>query len=777
MAAGTKGIRAGKAYVELFADNSKLVRGLRLAEKKLRAFGDRVGQLGKKLLQISSVAVLPMAAGAKVFADFERQMANVSTMLDDPTAHMDRFRQAIRQMAVEFGESTETLAGGLYDILSASVSPARALDVLTVAVKAAKGGMTDTKTAADAITTVLNAYSLSADRAADVSDLLFSIVKRGKTTFGQLAPSIGNVVTIAASAGVSFEELGAALAVMTRSGVQTDNAITALNAIISSFLKPSAEGATYARQLGFELSSATIQAEGLAGVFRRIAGLPPDAISNLFPNVRALKGVLPALQNISGFTEDMAIMAQRTGAANTAYEKMAGTLAESFKRVKQAGLLVLSVVGESLADSLKKVSDRIVKLARMVAELVSKNRDLVVAVAKVIAVVAVAGVALVTLGLTIKALAVGFGGVAAVVGVFGKVFRLVTTVLSLVLSPLGLVIAAVTALGGVLLYFTGAGGAAVDWLKDKFQTLKKEMTTALGGIADALAAGDISLAARILWLTLKMQWQKGVNFLQDTWLRFKDFFLRIAYGAFYGVQAVWENVVHAITVGWIEGVAAMQKAWAHFSAWHAGAVENTAQWIAKKWLWLQSKFDDSIDLNFATKYLEQESQQQFDKIAADRQQALNEAEGQRVSMHQAAQQEHQQNLTQIGQAYEQQSQQVQNQHDQRMRQAEAELAQARQEWTDAIAAARQKRQAQAEGGPDKPSGIEELIGKVQSALKGVGDLVAQRAITVTGTFNAAEVSRFGAGGPAERTAVAAEETARNTRKLVDAAKNGGVTFT
>ena len=143
--------------------------------------------------------------------------------------------------------------------------------------------MTDTGTAADAITTILNAYGMSADRAGEVSDLLFSIVKRGKTTFAELAPSIGLVATTAATAGVSTEELGAALATMTRSGVKTDNAITAVQAIISSFLKPAAEASDYARSLGFEMSVATLRAEGLEGIFKKISQLPPDAIAKLFP--------------------------------------------------------------------------------------------------------------------------------------------------------------------------------------------------------------------------------------------------------------------------------------------------------------------------------------------------------------------------------------------------------------------------------------------------------------------------------------------------------------
>ena len=291
-------IRAGAAYVELYLNSNRLVRGMNIAEKRLKAFGDTVGNLGRKLLMASAAMAVPFVGGVKVFADFEEQMANVSTMLDKPEQHMDRFRAGIRKMSVDFGESTDTLAGGLYDILSASIAPEKALNVLGVAAKAARAGLTDTKTAADAITTILNSYGLSADNAASVSDLLFATVKRGKTTFAELAPAIGMVATTAASGGVPLEEMGAALATMTRNGVRTENAVVALNAIISSFLKPQKKAVDEAKKLGFEMSTATLKSEGLAGVFARISKLPPDAIAKLFPNVRALRGVLPALRKI-----------------------------------------------------------------------------------------------------------------------------------------------------------------------------------------------------------------------------------------------------------------------------------------------------------------------------------------------------------------------------------------------------------------------------------------------------------------------------------------------
>jgi len=368
-------IRAGRATVEL-TTKDRLERGLARARARLLAFGREVRSLGSGMLTAGVGVLAPLGLAAKAFADFERQMANVATMLDRPAEHMERFKRGIRDMAAEFGESTEALAGGLYDILSASVEPAKALKVLGAAVKAAKAGMTDTKTAADALTTVLNAYGLSADEVGRVSDVLFNVVKRGKTTFAELAPTVGLVASTAASAGVSLEEFGAALATMTRNGVRTENAVTALNAILSTFMKPSKEAADLARRLGFEMSAATLKTEGLAGVFQRIASLNPNQIAQLFPNVRAIRGVMPALRDLRGFLDDVQRMG-RTGATEEAYRKMAGTLSHAFNQIKQAAVVAAGEIGEALAGSIQNLVQRVRQWLDEAVAWVRQNRELI----------------------------------------------------------------------------------------------------------------------------------------------------------------------------------------------------------------------------------------------------------------------------------------------------------------------------------------------------------------------------------------------------------------
>lgn len=483
MASKAGAIRAGRTFVEVFTDLTELKKGLRKATRHLKAFGASVASVGRDMLRTATMMATPLAIGAKVFADFEQQMASVSTMVVDTGAHMDRFREDVRRLSVEFGESTETLSKGLYDILSASVAPSKAISVLNASVKAAKAGMTDTAVAADVITTILNAYGLAAERATDVSDLLFSVVFRGKTTFAELAPTIGMVATTAATANVSLEEMGAALATMTRAGVRTEQAVVALNAIITGFLKPSADAANYARLLGFELSSSTIAAEGLAGVFRRISALPTEAIATLFPNVRALRGVLPALKQMQGFTEDLKIMGDRVGKTEEAFAKMTTTLTYAFNQVRQAVNYVISTIGEGLAPLLKDAKDWIMTMLADIGEWIKDNQELLKTYAKIVVGIGAFGAALLAVGKIAFSVGTIIWTTTKAVGALGAAFNLIAA------HPIILVFAAITA--GVVLLIS-----AVKRLTDTTAQLESSMNKQLR-VRDQERQADVDKLRRL----------------------------------------------------------------------------------------------------------------------------------------------------------------------------------------------------------------------------------------------------------------------------------------
>ena len=171
-------------------------------------------------------------------------------------------------------------------------------------------------------------------------------------------------------------------------------------------------------------------------------------------------------------------------------------------------------VGATLAPLLTQVADAIMRAAKTTSDWIGRNKGLVVTIFKVGAAILAGGAALVVLGGAISGLGVVLGGIATLITAAGAAIGTLGTILASLLSPIGLVIGGLGALAAYIIYATGAGGDALAWLGDQFGVLKDTALAAWQGIGDAMAAGDLALAARIVWLTLKMEWQRGINFLE-----------------------------------------------------------------------------------------------------------------------------------------------------------------------------------------------------------------------------------------------------------------------
>jgi len=288
------------------------------------------------------------------FASFEKQLSMISTMLDEQTMHyMPAYSKQLRTMSIQFAEGTETLSKGTYDILSASIAAAKAMDTLAVSTIAAKAGFTDTAISGDAITTILNSYSIGAERAGNVSDKLFAIVKRGKTTYAELAPNIGKVAALASTAGESFDDLGASIATMTRAGVSTEITMTSIRAILLSFLKPQADSIEMAKKYKVELNSQTLKTIGLTGVIEKLKNATAEELAIIVPTSRAITGFAAAVQNATGLARDKELMLNSLGLTMEAYAKATDNLSFDLDQMNQILTQTKVIIGSQLAPTLR----------------------------------------------------------------------------------------------------------------------------------------------------------------------------------------------------------------------------------------------------------------------------------------------------------------------------------------------------------------------------------------------------------------------------------------
>lgn len=390
----------GEIWAEVGLNYAGLSQGMRDATAQVRTFdreinssfkaiatniGDSLSEAGRSL---SIGITVPLTAfgglAAKMSADFETAMANVWTITDISRQELEGFGREIEALSTRVPQSAKQLADGLYDAISSGIRDVGdAIGVVEIAAKAAQAGMSDTATAVDALTSVLNSYGLAADQAGVITDMMFRTVDRGKITFGELAGSIGQVISTAATAQVSFEEVAAAYATLTRGGIAASEASTAINQAILGIISPSKQAADYAKALGIEFDATALASKGLAGVLEDIyeaTGGNIDAITTLFPNVRSLKGVLGLLRNeMQDYVGDLNQMAMATGATEAAFAKQMETSAAKASLFKNEVAALTRSLGNELWPILISIMDALKPVIHAFTELPTSVKEAAVA--------------------------------------------------------------------------------------------------------------------------------------------------------------------------------------------------------------------------------------------------------------------------------------------------------------------------------------------------------------------------------------------------------------
>lgn len=264
-----------KLNIDNFASQLKTVEdSVKATQEKFSGFksvGDSLDSVGKSLtLGVTTPIVGAGTAAVKFATDMETSMAKVGTISDSSQMSIDDIRKALIDMSNQSGESTDILSEGLYDALSSGVQTKDAMDFLNVAVKDAKGGFTDTATAVDGLTSVLNGYGLQASDATKISNEMMVAQNLGKTTFGEMASVMGNVVPTANALKVKSDELFSSMAVLTANGIKTSESVTGLKAAFSNIVKPSKEASDAANTLGIKFTASEVASKGWKGFLMEI---------------------------------------------------------------------------------------------------------------------------------------------------------------------------------------------------------------------------------------------------------------------------------------------------------------------------------------------------------------------------------------------------------------------------------------------------------------------------------------------------------------------------
>ena len=350
--------KKGEVKVILGMSTAKFERGIKRSLARIKRFSARVKRVG--LIGAAAFAGIGFAVvkAAQSFAQFEKGLAKISTLLDNKTLPlMEEFGNDVRKLSLQFGQSTDAISAGLFTIISAQIKAKGATEVLTVATKLATAGFTTVDIATEALIRTMAGYNKEASEAMDVSDLLFKTMEKGLVTFEELAPNFGKVAGLAGKVGLSMEELGAAFAVISRQ-FQPEKTATAMRAILNAFLGATEAEKKFASEMfNVELSAAGLKKLGLEEVLLRLSKATADQTKKMFGNIRASGAMIVLLADIARFQDALAATTDRSGATMTALEKVLGKTFIALDRIKAAFKFLVDTIGEFAVST--KIFERI----------------------------------------------------------------------------------------------------------------------------------------------------------------------------------------------------------------------------------------------------------------------------------------------------------------------------------------------------------------------------------------------------------------------------------
>ncbi len=327
--------------------------------------------LGKAALAGTAAAFAAVAAaGTSAVSNavaFESQMQNVGTLLDgDVKGKLQSMGADLKKVSIETGVATSDLTDGLYQVVSAFGESAESVKQLEIAAKAAKAGNATTTDSVNLLSAVTKGYGdTSAEAMQKAADLAFATVKLGQTSFPELASSIGQVVPLASTLKVSEEELFGAMAALTGVTGGTAEVTTQLRATMQSFLSPGTEMSKALKKMGYESGAAALESEGLGGILSKLkeeVNGDEVAFANLFSSVEAKNAVLALTgAQAENFSEKTAAMAEASGIAQKAFDTQTDSVQAMAGRIKNAGSVMLTSIGEKTLPYIEKALDKLVE--------------------------------------------------------------------------------------------------------------------------------------------------------------------------------------------------------------------------------------------------------------------------------------------------------------------------------------------------------------------------------------------------------------------------------
>ncbi|MBQ9798842.1 MAG: phage tail tape measure protein [Thermoguttaceae bacterium] len=403
--ANVGGIRAGRAYVELYADASKLQRSLKAAESRLKSFGDSASSIGAQFMGLGVAASLPIAAAVRGFAAFDDQMRVVQAVSGSTAEEFAMLTERAKELGRTTSFTAAEVANAMAELGRAGFKAPQIDAAIDSVMNLSRATQTEIPLATEIAGNALRAFDLDASEMGRVCDVMTATANNSAQTLEDLGEAFKFVAPIAADAGLSIEDASKIVGTLANFGIKGSLAGTAFKNIQLKMADPKVQ-ASY-KELGVEVLNADDSLRNMADVLRDLgaatASMPNAEKLATYQKLFSMYGLSGGIKLTSAnFTEMYDAIDNAQGVAAETAATMDSGIGGAFRQTQSAVEGVAHAIGEALTPKITELAGTLIQVAGETTAWIKENEDTVETVASVAAGVALFGGSLLAVGTAAK---------------------------------------------------------------------------------------------------------------------------------------------------------------------------------------------------------------------------------------------------------------------------------------------------------------------------------------------------------------------------------------
>ncbi|MFF9238379.1 phage tail tape measure protein [Streptomyces sp. NPDC014776] len=316
-----------------------------------------VGAAISRGLKIGGVALAALgAASAKAAADFEGEMTRISTQAGGTAKDVKFLSDQVLKLGGKVQQGPKELADSLYHLKSVGMENAEAMTALKEASDLAAVGHANLEQTTNALAGAWRTGIKGATSFHEAVATVNAIIGAGNMSMEQFNAAIGTgILPSAKTFGLSMQQVGAALALMTDEGIDSASAATRLRMSFSLLGAPSGAAEKQLKKIhltGLQLAQAMRGKDGLIGALTLLkdhldksgmsAAQQSQLLSRAFGGGRSSSGILLMLNNLDVLIKKQEQINGSIGKFDEAVRQQRATAQAQWKRLT-AGLESMSV--------------------------------------------------------------------------------------------------------------------------------------------------------------------------------------------------------------------------------------------------------------------------------------------------------------------------------------------------------------------------------------------------------------------------------------------------